>query len=176
MLPGNQTGNQAAGDAGFEIDHKTHAIVLTRVFAASREQVFAAWTRPEHVKCWWDPAGEPLAACEIDLRPGGAFRFVNRHGDHAFSGVYREISPPDHLVFEAMDAIGRVILEKIGGKTRLTVKIECGTAARLEQYLKMGIADGTVRTLDNLVAHVSEHVREHVSECAAQVVETMQVP
>lgn len=181
MLPGNQTGNQTDADAGFAIDRKMHAIVLTREFAASREQVFAAWTRPEHVKCWWDPTGEPLAECEIDLRPGGAFRFVNRHADghaggHAFAGVYREISPPDHLVFEAMEAIGRVTLEKIGGKTRLTVKIECGTAARLEQYLKMGIGDGTAKTLDNLVAHVSKHVSEDVRERAGQVAETMPVP
>ena len=162
MLPGNRKANQTAADAGFEIDHKTHAIVLTRVFAASREQVFAAWTQPEHVTCWWDPTGAPLAECEIDLRPGGTFRFVTRNayghaGGHPFAGVYREISPPDRLVFEAMESTGRVILETVGGKTRLTVTIECGTAARLEEYLKMGVADGTTRTIDNLVAHVREH-------------------
>jgi uncharacterized protein YndB with AHSA1/START domain len=106
--------------------------------------------------CWWDPAGHPLAECEIDLRPGGAFRFVNAHspGTHQFAGVYREIAPPDYLVFEAMGAIGRVILEQIGGRTHLTVRIECGTATRLEQYLQMGIHSGTAKTLDNLVAYV----------------------
>jgi uncharacterized protein YndB with AHSA1/START domain len=98
-----------------------------------------------------------LAECEIDLRPGGAFRFVNRHhsGAHQFAGVYREIAPPHYLAFEAMGAVGRVILEQIGGKTRLTVRIECGSATKLEQYLKMGIDAGTARTLDNLVAYVS---------------------
>jgi uncharacterized protein YndB with AHSA1/START domain len=138
------------------VDPDTHTIVLTRVFAAPREQVFEAWTRPEHVICWWDPAGYPLAECEIDLRPGGAFRFVNAHssGTHQFAGVYREIAPPDYLVFEAMGAIGRVILEQIGGRTHLTVRIECGTATRLEQYLQMGIHSGAAKTLDNLVAYV----------------------
>jgi uncharacterized protein YndB with AHSA1/START domain len=138
------------------LDRDTHTIVLMRVLAAPRELVFEAWTRPEHVACWWDPSGEPLAECEIDLRPGGAFRFVNRHppGTHQFAGVYREIAPPCHLIFEAMGAIGRVILDETGGKTLLTVRIECGSAERFEQYLKMGIDTGTAETLDNLVVYV----------------------
>jgi uncharacterized protein YndB with AHSA1/START domain len=91
------------------------------------------------------------------LRPGGAFRFVNRHasGAHEFAGVYREIVPPNYLVFEAMAAVGRVILERVGGSTRLTVRIECGSATKLEQYLKMGIDAGTAKTLDNLVAYIN---------------------
>ena len=144
-------------DTRVVVDRDTHTIVLTRMFAAPREQVFEAWTRPEHVICWWDPAGYPLAECEIDLRPGGAFRFVNRHSPatHQFAGVYCEIAAPYYLVFEAMGAIGRVILEQVEGKTHLTVRIECGSAATLEQYLKMGIDAGTAKTLGNLVAYVS---------------------
>ena len=143
--------NQAVADTDVVVDWNTHAIVLTRTLAASREQVFESWTRPEHVRCWWDPAGHPLAVCEIDLRAGGAFRFVNRH---EFAGVYREIAPPKRLVFEAMGAIGRVVLEERGGRTRLTVRIECGSAARLQQYLEMSIDSGTAKTLDNLVAYL----------------------
>src|SRR5258705_7683305 len=124
--------NQTVADAQVVVDRETHAIVLTRMFSAPREQVFEAWTRPEHVTCWWDPMGRPLAECEIDLRAGGAFRFVNQQsGAHQFAGVYREIAPPDYLVFEAMGAIGRVALEEIGDKTRLTVTIECGSPAHL---------------------------------------------
>jgi uncharacterized protein YndB with AHSA1/START domain len=138
------------------VDRDAHTIILTRVLAAPREQVFEAWTRAEHVTCWWDPTGEKLAECEIDLRPGGAFRFVDQHspGARQFAGVYREITPPRHLIFEAMGAIGRVILDETGGKTLLTVRIECGSAEQLEQYLKMGIGDGTAKTLDNLVVYV----------------------
>jgi uncharacterized protein YndB with AHSA1/START domain len=144
------------GDGEMEIDRETHAIVLTRMFDAPRQQVFDAWTCPEHVTCWWDPTGRPLAECEIDLRPGGAFRFINQQspGAHQFAGAYLEIAPPDRLVFEAMGAIGRVVLEDVGGKTRLTVRIECRSADHLAQYLKMGIDAGTAKTLDNLVAYV----------------------
>jgi uncharacterized protein YndB with AHSA1/START domain len=148
--------SQAVADTEVVVDWDTHAIVLTRTLAAPREQVFEAWTRPEHVRCWWDPAGYPLAECEIDLRTGGAFRFVNRHSSDAyeFAGVYREITPPKHVIFEAMGAIGRVILEEIGGKTHMTVRIECSSAAHLKKYLKMGVDAGTAKTLDNLVAYV----------------------
>jgi uncharacterized protein YndB with AHSA1/START domain len=146
----------ALADTKIVVDRNASTIVLTRMFAAPCEQVFKAWTQPEHVTCWWDPTGRPLAACEIDLRPGGAFRFVSRQssGTHQFAGVYREIAPPNYLVFEAMGATGRVILEQIDGKTHLTVRIECGSAAKLEQYLKMGIDAGTAKTLDNLAVHV----------------------
>lgn len=146
--------SQAVAGTDVVVDRDTHAIVLTRTLAAPREQVFEAWTRPEHVTCWWDPAGYPLAKCEIDLRAGGAFRFVNQHSSDSceFAGVYREIAPPTHLVFEAMGAIGRVSLEAIAGKTHMTVRIECGSAARLQQYLEMHVHVGTANTLDNLVA------------------------
>ena len=145
--------SQAVADADVVVDWDTHAIVLTRTLAAPRQQVFEAWTRPEHVRCWWDPAGYPLAVCEIDLRVAGAFRFKSS-GAQEFAGVYREIAPPKHVVFEAMGAIGRVILEDMGGKTRMTVRIECGSAACLEQYLKMGVDVGTAKTLDNLAAYM----------------------
>jgi uncharacterized protein YndB with AHSA1/START domain len=137
------------------VDRNTHTIILTRTFAAPCQQVFEAWTQPEHVTCWWDPTGEPLAECTIDLRPGGAFRFVAPHAPMPFAGVYREIVPARRLVFEAMGAIGRVILDETDGKTLLTVRIECVSAEQLEQYLKMGVDTGTARTLDNLVAYLS---------------------
>jgi hypothetical protein len=58
-----------------------------------------------------------------------------------------------------MGAIGRVDLEEMGGKTLLTVRITCNSAAQFEQYLKMGVDSGTAKTLDNLVAYVDAHRR-----------------
>jgi uncharacterized protein YndB with AHSA1/START domain len=148
--------SQSAGNTEVVIDRETHSIVLTRTLSASRAQAFDAWTRPEQVTCWWDPAGRPLSKCEIDLRPGGAFRFVveQASGAHQFAGIYREITPPDRLVFEAMGAIGRVSFEETGGKTLLTVRIECSSASHLDNYLKAGIDTGTARTIDNLAAYL----------------------
>ena len=130
---------------------------MVRSFDAPRERIFAAWTVPEHIMCWWDPTGARLAACEVDLRPGGSFRFVNQgtHGAPAFEGVYREISPPERLVFEALGSVGTVALEDSDGRTIMTVTIQCGSPEQLEQFVKMGVDVGTSRTLDNLVAYIA---------------------
>ena len=145
----------AAERTKIAIDRSAHTIRLTRDFEAPRAQIFDAWTRPEHVACWWDPAGEPLATCEIDLRPGGAFKFITRtHPEAPFTGTYLEIVPSHRLVFEALGATGRVLLDQADGVTKLTVEITCRSADHLDQYLRMGIDIGTSQTLDNLVAYI----------------------
>ena len=142
--------------AGLVIDQSTHTIRFTRSFEAPVALVFAAWTDAEQLRCWWDPTGEKLKVCEIDLRVGGAFTFTAcDHGAHPFTGIYREIDPPTRLVFEAMQSTGRVLLESAGGKTRMVVEIQCGSAEQLNQFLQMGVADGTSRTLDNLVTYIA---------------------
>jgi uncharacterized protein YndB with AHSA1/START domain len=147
----------AAGAEAFVIDRDTHTITLTRDFDAPRARVFEAWTRPEYVSCWWDPAGEPLAICEIDLRTGGAFRFVTRsHPEMPFAGVYGEIAPPDRLAFGPEGTSGsHIVFQDFGGGTRMTLEIRCESADQLEMFLKMGIHFGTARTLDNLVAYMA---------------------
>lgn len=146
---------QTSARTDLEIDRTAHTIRMTRVFDAPRADIFEAWTKPEHVTCWWDAAGEPLTICEIDLRPGGAFKFVTRGQPYmAFTGAYHEIAPPERLVFEANGAMGRVLLQDVAGQTHMRVEIECGSAEQLEQYLKMGVDTGTSQTLDNLVAYV----------------------
>jgi len=146
---------QAPARTGLEIDHATYTIRFVRSFDAPATLVFEAWTRPEHIRCWWDAAGEPLTVCEIDLRPGGAFRFVTRgHPDMPFAGVYLEIAQPDRLAFEALNSTGRVQFTSAGDKTRMTVELACKSAEQLEQFLKMGVDAGTSQTLDNLVAYI----------------------
>jgi uncharacterized protein YndB with AHSA1/START domain len=145
---------------GLVIDRGSHTIRLTRDFDAPRAHVFAAWTQPEHMVCWWDAAGEPLAVCEIDLRVGGSFTFVSTgHPEMPFTGTYREITPPERLIFEALGAIGRVVLRENAGKTHMNVEIECRSAEHLEQYLKMGVDVGTAQTLDNLVEYINGRAR-----------------
>ena len=147
------TAAQSTGPTGFVVDRNSNTIRFERRLDADRAHVFDAWTKPEEVTAWWDPDGEPLVACEIDLRVGGSFAFATRqHTERPFAGVYREIAPPERLVFEAMGATGRLLLHELGGGTRMVVEIVCQSKDHLEQFVKMGVADGTSRTLDNLVA------------------------
>jgi uncharacterized protein YndB with AHSA1/START domain len=138
------------------VDPATFTITFERSLSASREQVFDAWTKPEHVTQWWDPTGTPLVECTIDLRTGGKFRFVNDSHGPPFEGAYRVVEPPAKLVFDAVGAVGTVLLERRGTKTHLTVTIRCASAEHLEQLVKLGVAAGTAKTLDNLVAHVTK--------------------
>jgi uncharacterized protein YndB with AHSA1/START domain len=147
--------SQNAPGSNLGIDRASNTIRLARDFDAPPSEIFEAWTKPEHVTRWWDAAGDPLAVCEIDLRPGGSFRFVTRgHPDLPFAGVYREIAPPDRLIFEALGSTGRVLIREADGRTLMTVEIECGSSEQLDQFLKMGVSAGTGRTLDSLVAYM----------------------
>jgi uncharacterized protein YndB with AHSA1/START domain len=140
-------------------------IVITRIFDAPRAVVFEAWTKAEHVAHWWDPSGVPLAVCEIDLRPNGAFRWVNRAPDggegHSFSGFYREIVPPEKLVFTAgMSPSGPdqpaavLVFTEEGQKTKLTMTMECKTKMDRDAMLQMRVDAGTAQTLENLAAYL----------------------
>jgi uncharacterized protein YndB with AHSA1/START domain len=146
-----------------EADSTTPTIVMTRTFDAPRAVVFEAWTRPQHVARWWDPSGTPLAECEIDLRPGGHFRWINRGPsgiDHPFTGTYRDILPPERLVFTSRsspsgpESVGTLILAEQAGKTMLTITIECGSVAERDAMLAMRVDAGTARTLENLADYL----------------------
>ena len=94
-------------------------------------------------------------ARRANLHRRGAFRFVtSHHPDKPFTGVYHEIAPPTLLVFEANGARGKVMLAERAGGTRMTVEIACRSSDHLAQFLAMGIAAGTSRTLDNLASHL----------------------
>lgn len=75
---------------------------LTRTFEASREAVFRAWTDPAEMAKWWGPEGMTTPICEVDARPGGALYTCMRSEsgeEHYLRGVFREVTPPERLVF-----------------------------------------------------------------------------
>jgi uncharacterized protein YndB with AHSA1/START domain len=142
-------------------------ICLTRLFDAPRRLVFEAMTRPEHVERWWGRLGEgySVPVCEIDLRVGGKWRFVNRHpgGEAAFHGEYREISSPGRLVFtETMEphpepgSVVTAVFTEEAGKTRLTVTARYPSREVRDIVLGTGMSRGAGISYDRLEDLVAE--------------------
>src|SRR5713226_9041266 len=147
-------GSSAANSDTFKVTTPSdEEIRMTRLFDVPRQIVFAAMTKPEHVKRWWGRLGEgySVPVCEIDLRPGGAWRFVNRHpkGEVAFYGQYREITPPSRIVFTEIfeqfpDSVSVVTVDFTdeAGKTRLTVTVRYPSLDVRNTVLASGMARG----------------------------------
>ena len=141
-------------------------IVLTRVFKAPRHLVFEAWTNPEHVKQWYGCSIMTLPLCEIDLRVGGTYRYVMRDPagvDHTMEGTYREITPPQRLVyteryvttgFTSNEALVTVIFAEHAGMTTLTSTVLHQSKADRDGHLNSGMETGAGEVYDRLEAHL----------------------
>jgi uncharacterized protein YndB with AHSA1/START domain len=136
-------------------------IRMTRLFDAPRQLVFEAMTKPEHIKQWWGRLGEgySVSVCEVDLRVGGAWRFVNRHphGEAAFYGEYKEITPPSRVVFTEIfeqfpDAVSVVtsVLTEEAGKTRLTATVRYPSLEVRDMVIASGMSRGAGISYDRL--------------------------
>jgi uncharacterized protein YndB with AHSA1/START domain len=166
-MPASLVGNSASFKVTTPSDRE---IVLTRLFDAPRHLVFEAMTKPEHVRRWWGILDErySVPVCEIDLRPGGRWRFQGRGpmGDYAFHGEYREIAPPDRLVFteiydpfpDAGSVVSAVFTDE-GGKTRITVTCTYPSLEVRDQVVQSGMERGAAISYDRLEDVARELVR-----------------
>ena len=140
-------------------------LVITRVFDAPPRLVFKAWTEPERLVRWWGPQGFTMPSCEMDVRPGGAFRFRMRGPDgtdHWLQGVYQEIVEPERLVctWTWVDAEGKpghetlltVCFAEQGAKTKLTLH----QAAFETVTSRDGHQDGWTSSLDRLDEYLAK--------------------
>jgi uncharacterized protein YndB with AHSA1/START domain len=138
-------------------------IVMTRVFDAPRALVFDAYTNPEHLPHWFGPRGWTLPVCEIDLRPGGAWRFVLRGPDGAemgMRGVYQQIAPPERLVStESFDdypgeTLNTLILSEEESKTTYTVTVLYPSKEVRDAVLESGMQEGAAESFDRLAEYL----------------------
>ena len=137
-------------------------IRMTRLFDAPRNLVFEAMTKPEHITRWWGclAEGYSVPVCEVDFRPGGAWRFVNRTPKGqlvAFYGVYREIAPPGRLVFTEIfeqypdtESIVTAVFADENAKTRLTVTVMYPSLEVRDMVLETGMERGAAISYDRL--------------------------
>lgn len=139
-------------------------VVMTRAFNAPARILFEVWTKPEHVRNWYAVRGTTMTVCEIDLRVGGAWRWVLVHpkgGEIAFSGVFREIAPPHRLqrteVFEAMpgaESLVTLTFDEGDGQTTLAINMLFKSKQDRDVCLKSGMELGVkecFQKIDELV-------------------------
>jgi uncharacterized protein YndB with AHSA1/START domain len=140
-------------------------IHIERVFDAPRERVFAAFTDPTLIPEWWGPG---TTVDQMDVRPGGSWRFVGRSADGseiAFRGTYREVVPPERIVqtFEMEGPYGGVhvetaTFEDLGDRTKLTTTLLFDTTAERDGLLAHGGEAGmneSYARLDELLARLA---------------------
>jgi uncharacterized protein YndB with AHSA1/START domain len=140
-------------------------IVMTRVVDAPRALVWEAYTKPEHVQQWMlGPEGWTMPACEIDLRPGGAFRYVWRRaeGDEMeITGTYVEIWPPDRIVSTESwgadwpDTRNTLALTEEDSRTTITTTMLYPSKDVRDAALESGMKDGASVTFDRLAAYLA---------------------
>ncbi len=139
-------------------------LTVTRTFDVPRTLVFDAFTKPDIMMRWfYGPDAWPLARCEVDLRRGGALRYVWRHedqGEMGMSGTFREVLPPERIVYTAVfdqdwtggETLETTHFEERDGKTTVTATVRYASQDARDGALKTGMLSGWSQTYDRLDA------------------------
>ncbi|HEV8535414.1 MAG TPA: SRPBCC family protein [Candidatus Limnocylindria bacterium] len=140
-------------------------ILITREFDAPREVVFKAMTDPDLIPRWWGPRKYKIVVDKMDVRPGGAWRFVLTGPDgteQGFRGEYREIVPNERIVqtFEWEPMAGHISVETATfteheGRTLLTNRTSFSSKEDRDGMIQSGMESGLRETherFDELLA------------------------
>ncbi len=139
-------------------------LVFERTFDAPREVVWKAFMDPDRIPHWWGPRNTTTTVVEMDVRPGGSWRYVSHAPDRddvAFYGEYLEIDPPNRFSWTFMFDVEGVgpqggpesfLFEDVGGRTKLTSISQMGSPEVIEGALATGMVRGAIETWDRLEA------------------------
>ena len=135
-------------------------VLVTRVVHAPRRLVFAAWTEPRHLQRWLTgPEGWTMPICEIDLRPGGRWRYVYRKAsgkEMTLTGSVLEVVPPERFVTteswgpEWPDTVNTLVLTESEGRTTIALTITYVSKEARDAALDTGAMDGMNRAFELL--------------------------
>ena len=135
-------------------------VAMECVFDAPRDLVFTAATDRALIPGWWGPAALATTVEEMDVRPGGVWRYIQRDAagnEYAFHGRYVEVAAPERLAytfeFEGMPghvSLETCTLEDIGDKTKMTTKSVYQSVEDRDGALKSGMEEGVLETMDRL--------------------------
>lgn len=137
-------------------------LVYERTFDAPRELVWKAHTDPEMIPQWWGPHRHTTRVEEMDVRPGGAWRWVSvddEGGEFVFYGEYLEVVPPERIRWTFMfdvEGVGpqggpeTLTLEEVDGRTVMRAVSHIGSPEAIEAALATGMIEGAIETWDRL--------------------------
>jgi uncharacterized protein YndB with AHSA1/START domain len=143
-------------------------LVMERVFDAPRDLLWKVLNDRDAIPRWWGPRGYSTTVQEMDVRPGGAWRFVQRAPDgseHPFKGEYREITPPERLVLTFIydvpvirDSVAVITytLDEVDGKTKVVARTRFPNVEAIEGALASGMVGGAIETWDRLAEEIAK--------------------
>ena len=112
-------------------------IRVERVFDAPRVHVFSVWTDPALIPEWW---GDGTVVEEMDVRPGGTYRFRTEYG--VVEGEFREVEAPERLVQTFQNHLQTLEFEELGERTRLTQTMRFETTEERDTTMQYGVEEG----------------------------------
>jgi uncharacterized protein YndB with AHSA1/START domain len=169
--------NEAASGTGGAAAPGDRETVVERVFNAPRDVVWQAFTTPALVAQWWG-RGNKLVVEELELRPGGRWRFVEHTdgGVYGFEGRYCEIAPPGRLVstftWDGMTGhavVDTTTFEDLGdGRTKVIVRSLFDNPQERDAMLDLGMETGLAQSYAALDRLLAETAAAHAEFAAAQ--------
>ena len=143
-------------------------LTFERTFDAPRERVWKAFTDPEIIPRWWGQHGTTTTVVEMDVRPGGKWRFINKapdRDDATFYGEYLDVLPIDRYDWTFMfdvEGVGPMggpetfRFEDLGGRTTVTSVGHFDSLESIEGAIATGMVRGAIETWDRLEAFLAE--------------------
>ena len=112
-------------------------IRVERTFDAPRAHVFSIWTDPKLIPEW---GGDGTVVEEMDVRPGGTWRFQTAFGP--VEGEFREVDPPKRLVQTFQGHLQTLEFEDLGERTKLTQTMHFETTEQRDTSMQYGVEEG----------------------------------
>jgi uncharacterized protein YndB with AHSA1/START domain len=113
-------------------------IRVERVFDAPRDHVYSVWTDPQLIPEWW---GNNTVVEEMDVRPGGVYRFRTDNG--VIQGEFHEVEPPALLVQTFQNHVQTLEFEDLGEQTKLTQTMRFETMEQRDMTMQYGVEKGS---------------------------------